>query len=61
VEKEFDGLIDAKEAALMFKVSVDTIYKYSKAGWIPSVKVGDILRFDRWTLVKLIRNHNRTK
>jgi len=59
MNEEVHGLIDVKEAARMFGVSVGTVYRYAKAGLIPSVKVGDILRFDRWTLVQWIRNQNR--
>jgi excisionase family DNA binding protein len=61
MNEQLEGLIDVKEAARIFGVSADTIYKLARTGALPCVKVGDLLRFDRWTLAQWIRNQNRNK
>jgi excisionase family DNA binding protein len=50
-----DKLIDAKQAAEILGITSETIYKYAKAGIVPSLKFGDVLRFDNEVLREWIR------
>jgi excisionase family DNA binding protein len=58
MNEQLEELIDVKEAARIFGVSSDTIYKLARTGVIPCVRVGDLLRFDRFSLAQWIRNRN---
>jgi excisionase family DNA binding protein len=39
-------LLNAKEVAKLTGLAPDTIYSYAKKGIIPSVRFGDVTRFD---------------
>jgi excisionase family DNA binding protein len=52
-------LIDAKEAAEILGITPETLYKYARVGIVPSIKFGDILRFDYEALREWIRTGSR--
>ena len=49
-------LLKADEVAAMFQVRESTIYKWVHYGYIPHVKLGAALRFDRDSLLKWIKD-----
>lgn len=51
-----DNLLKAAEVAKLFQVQVSTIYKWVHYGYIPHLKLGSGLRFDKNSLQKWIRD-----
>lgn len=40
-----EGLWDANDVASFLKVDKETVYRWAKAGTIPSVRIGSTIRF----------------
>ena len=58
MHKYLKKLIDVKEAARIFGVSTDTIYKLTKTGVLPHVKIAGLLRFEEIALQRWLRDQN---
>lgn len=56
-------LLKAAEVAEIFQVRESTIYKWVHYGYIPHVKLGSALRFDKASLKKWVKDkeHNGRK
>ncbi len=52
-------LLKAAEVAKMFQVRESTIYKWVHYGYIPHVKLGSSLRFDKNSLLKWIKGKEK--
>ncbi|MBI5789119.1 MAG: helix-turn-helix domain-containing protein [Candidatus Schekmanbacteria bacterium] len=48
-------LLKAAEVAKMFQVQESTVYKWVHYGYIPYVKLGSALRFDKDSLLKWVK------
>ena len=47
-----DKLLNVKETADLLSVKTSTIYHWSHIGYIPTVKLGNLIRFRRHSLLK---------
>jgi excisionase family DNA binding protein len=54
---EFKRLLSVREASQFLGLQPDTVYRRSRRGLIPSVRLGRELRFDVRALEKLIEAH----
>ena len=57
--KEVQNLLTPKEAAAILGIKLSTLYKYSMAGTIPTVKILGNLRFRSDTLQAFIDSNSR--
>lgn len=48
------GALDANEVSELLGINKDTVYRYAKIGGLPSLQVGNVLRFDPKELAKWI-------
>ena len=49
-------LLTVKEAAAFLKLSPDTIYRATKAGTLPHVRIGRSIRLSREALEEVLKN-----
>jgi excisionase family DNA binding protein len=49
-------LLDAKAAARRLGLSLPTIYRLARSGTLPTVRIGDVLRFDPRELERVVRS-----
>jgi excisionase family DNA binding protein len=52
-----DRLLKAAEVAELLRVKESTIYKWVHYGYIPHIKLGSSLRFNRDSVLKWARNN----
>ena len=52
-----DRLLNIQEIAEILSVKVATIYGWVSEGYIPHVKLGRLVRFDRKEVLEWVRNH----
>ena len=55
-----DRLLTAKEVADLIQVDRSTVSRWAKAGTLPSLKIGDLLRFRPSDIEAFINAHRRT-
>jgi excisionase family DNA binding protein len=49
------GLLTAEELAALLNVSEKTVYRWSKSGSLPSVRIGTLVRFEPATVSTWLR------
>ncbi len=52
-----DGLMTVREVAILLRLSEKTIYKWTKSGKIPAMKIGYVWRFERQVVDEWMRNN----
>jgi excisionase family DNA binding protein len=57
VDEYDDEVLTAEEAAVLLRVSVQTVLKESRLGLIPGVKIGREWRYSRRALIRHLRQY----
>ncbi len=50
-------LITTSDVAKLLNLNIQTVYRFAKAGKLPSIKIGGALRFDREAIDKWLADH----
>ena len=58
-ETTISDLIDVRQAAKLASVSVRTVWEWSKRGVISSIRIGQVVRFDKNQFRKELANFTR--
>jgi len=54
-----DKLLTPKQLSEFLQIKLSTVYKWTHYGYVPSVKIGDLIRFKEKGIEKWIRKKER--
>ncbi len=55
-----DNLLTPKELSELLQIKLSTVYKWSHYGYVPSVKIGDLLRFRKKRIEEWIKTREKS-
>jgi len=54
-----DKLLTPKQLSELFQIKLSTVYKWTHYGYVPSVKIGDLIRFKEEKIDEWLRKREK--